>query len=326
LSTDRTQRIIRIIIALQSAQNYSVEDLARLFETSRRTIYRDLNVLQKAGVPFHYAPQSHCYTIDKGFSLPISDLSTMETLGLLLLLHKISDQIDLPFKKSALWAALKIENGISSKVKNFCSRALEHITIKDYPQTKTASLDKFFVLLIEAILKKRIAKISYQLSHIHKPATFDLRPYHLLYNKHGWNILGKSDIHDSVRSFRINRIKELYLSDKCFVEDEEFDIKECLGRAWSMLPEGKLYHIKLKFSPKVATDVAEVQWHSTQRISLEEDGYAIIEFRVDGLSEIKWWILGYGDQVQVLAPMILQQKIIKISRNMAKLHKQLHPI
>jgi len=326
MPTDRIQRIIQTITALQSAQNYHTEDLARLFKTSRRTVYRDLNTLQRAGIPFHYDPQSCCYTIDKGFSLPVSDLSTMETLGLLLLAHKMSNHIDLPLKKSTLWAVLKIENNISSKVKNFCSSALKNITIKNAPQTRTGSLDKLFVQLIEAILKKRIARISYQLSHRQKPTAIDLRPYHLLYNEHRWNVLGKSDIYDSVRAFRVNRIKDLYVSDKCFAEDKEFDIKECLGRAWSMLPEGKLYHIKLKFSPKVAPDVAEVQWHSTQKVSFEEDGSAIVEFRVDGLSEIKWWILRYGDQVQVLAPMILQQKILEIARNMTKLNKQLQPV
>ena len=83
-----------------------------------------------------------------------------------------------------------------------------------------------------------------------------------------------------------------------------------------MKPEGRLYNIKLRFSPQVAQTVAQIQWHRTQTVTKNNDGSAIIEFRVDGLGEITWWILSYGDQVQVLAPKILREKIARIAMNM----------
>jgi len=39
----------------------------------------------------------------------------------------------------------------------------------------------------------------------------------------------------------------------------------------------------------------------------------VLKFRVDGLNEITWWILGYGDQVEVLAPKALRQRIAQIA-------------
>ena len=87
-----------------------------------------------------------------------------------------------------------------------------------------------------------------------------------------------------------------------------------------MIPEGKLCYIKLKFSPKVAHNVAEVHWHSTQKAIWNDDGSVSLEFRVDGINEISWWILGYGDQVQVLAPKQLRKKVVEIAKNMAKIN------
>jgi proteasome accessory factor B len=87
-----------------------------------------------------------------------------------------------------------------------------------------------------------------------------------------------------------------------------------------MIPEGKIYNIKLRFLPMVANNVAEVQWHSTQKVTHNRDGSATIEFRVDGLREIAWWILGYGDQVQVLAPKALRNKVLETAKNMIKLN------
>ena len=62
---------------------------------------------------------------------------------------------------------------------------------------------------------------------------------------------------------------------------------------------------------------------SYRRHNHNSDGSTTVEFRVDGLGEIIWWILGYGDQVQVLAPKILRGKILEVAKNMIKLNKQI---
>jgi predicted DNA-binding transcriptional regulator YafY len=43
-----------------------------------------------------------------------------------------------------------------------------------------------------------------------------------------------------------------------------------------------------------------------------------MEFRVDGLGEISWWILGYGDKVEVLKPAELRKKVLKVAENMVQ--------
>jgi len=192
--------------------------------TSRRTVFRDLKDLHEGGVPCYYDPKTRCYAIDPKFSLPTSDLSTRETLGLLLLFHKARNDIHLPLRDSALRAALKIENNLVGKVKRFCSNALDKITIKGQSQAKISSLDKIFVQLKEAILKKRVVNIRYHLPRERKSVVFGLRPYHLFYSEHRWHVLGKSGAREGVRAFKFNRIMELHVLDKCFTEEEEFDI------------------------------------------------------------------------------------------------------
>jgi proteasome accessory factor B len=104
--------------------------------------------------------------------------------------------------------------------------------------------------------------------------------------------------------------------DKCFLCGDDFDLNDYFGKAWKMIPEGKIYNVKLRFSPKVAVNVSEVQWHKTQESFFQEDGSVVMKFRVDGLREIIWWIMGYADQVQVLAPKKLRKQVIKKARKM----------
>ncbi|MBN2455133.1 MAG: WYL domain-containing protein [Sedimentisphaerales bacterium] len=88
-----------------------------------------------------------------------------------------------------------------------------------------------------------------------------------------------------------------------------------------MIPEGRIYNVKLRFMPMVAENVAEVYWHDTQKFKRQENGSVIAEFRVDGLNEIAWWILGYGDQVEVLAPKKLRKKIAQVAANVNSINR-----
>ncbi len=326
MKRSRISRVMQILTTLQAGKSYAVSDLSKMFGTSRRTIFRDLKELQAIGVPFHYDARTGGYTIEPEFFLPPVDLSLQEALGLLLLAHKAREQIQLPFKNSVLWAALKIENNLPARIRQYCSTALKYISTRSCaqaPVTHSAGLDKTFAQLQQAIVKKRKVNIRYHSLFEGTIIDVELSPYHLLYNNRAWYVLGRSSLHKSVRTFKLNRIRELTTTQRCFVDGGKFDVYDYLGRAWSMIPEGRIYNIKLRFLPKVANNVTEVQWHSTQKVVRNSDGSAIVEFRVDGLGEITWWILGYGDQVQVLAPKTLRKKVLEVAKNIIELNEKI---
>ncbi|MFH1884258.1 MAG: transcriptional regulator [Planctomycetota bacterium] len=326
MKRSRISRVMQILTTLQAGKSYAVSDLSKMFGTSRRTIFRDLKELQAIGVPYRYDARTSGYMIEPEFFLPPIDLSLQEALSLLLLAHKGRDQIQLPFKNSVLLAALKIENNLPAKIRRYCNKAIQNISTRasaQAPVTHSADLDKTFAQLQQAIVKKRKVNIRYHSLFEGAIIDVELCPYHLLYNNRAWYVLGRSSMHESVRTFKLDRIRELTTTERCFVDGENFDVYEYFGRAWSMIPEGRICNIKLRFLPKVANNVAEVQWHSTQKVVRNSDGSATVEFRVDGIGEITWWILGYGDQVQVLAPKELRKKVLEAAKNMVKLNEEI---
>jgi proteasome accessory factor B len=70
----------------------------------------------------------------------------------------------------------------------------------------------------------------------------------------------------------------------------------------------------------VAGNVAEVMWHKTQRTKLMSDGSLDFRVTVSGLNEIAWWILGYGDQAEVLQPVKLRRLVAQRAQNMAAMY------
>lgn len=324
MTQSRISRIMQILTTMQAGKSYGVEDLSKMFGTSRRTIFRDLKELQAIGVPYHFDSSSGGYVIDPEFFLPPVDLSLKEALSLLLLVHKVGEQMQLPFGRSALLAALKIESNLPAGIREYCNKAMRSISTRlgaQAPIAEPGGLDKVFAQLQNAMTRKRKVEIRYNSLAERQIIEVELSPYHLFYNQRAWYVLGHSSLHKSIRTFKLNRIKSLDTTDRCFLDAEKFDPLEYFGRAWSMIPEGRIYNIKLLFLPKVAHNVAEVLWHSTQQVTHNSDGSATVEFRVDGLGEITWWILGYGDQVRILAPGALRKRIVQTAKNMIELNE-----
>jgi len=316
----RVSRIVQILTTLQSGHNHSVNELAKLAGVSRRTVFRDLKELGSIGVPYRFDTRAGGYSIDPEFFLPPIDLNLPEALSLLLLVHKGRNYLPIPFKNSALLAGLKVENNLPTKIREYCNMSLQNITVRPNAHASMDLLDRKFSQLQEAIRKKNHVELGYHSLYEGRKITTTLCPYHLMYNNRAWYVIGKSSLHKSIRTFNLNRIGELEVQNRRFIDGQDFDIYEYLGRAWSMMPEGTIYHVKLRFAPKVAKNVSEVQWHGTQKTMFKEDGSLIAEFRVDGLGEISWWILGYGDQVEVLAPRALRKQIAKTARRMVELN------
>jgi predicted DNA-binding transcriptional regulator YafY len=315
---------MQILTTLQAGQSCTVRDLSKMFGTSRRTVFRDLKELQAMGVPYHYDPRTGRYTMESRYFLPPANLNLQEALALLLLTQKLSSQVQVPFRKAALLAALKIENNLPTGIRKYCSNVLEHISTRrdvQRPHQQNTRFDKIFAKLQEAIAKKRKVNLSYCLPLESRTANIEFCPYHLLYENGTWHVLGRPSKHNAVQTFELTHIKELKTTGKCFLVDEEFDVSEYLRKAWSTLPEGHIYHVKLLFLSKVANDVAEVMWHHTQKVTRNGNGSALVEFRVDGLSEITWWVLGYGDQVRVLSPKSLRQRVLEIAENVVKINE-----
>jgi proteasome accessory factor B len=252
--------------------------------------------------------------IDPAFLLPSPNLSDEEAIGLLLLAHKVRHHIQHPLSDAILRAAHKIQSNLPRGLRQFCSKALSVVTVKSGRKEDATCPDRLFLGLIRAILDKKVLNIHYASPDRPGMTTLQFCSYHLIHTEDGWYVLGRPQQTDGLTALRLSQIRDMQISGKLFVQDERYDVNDYLGRAWSMRQEGRLYHIKLRFLPEVAGTVARIQWHSTQTVEFLKDGSAILQFRVDGLNEIVWWILSYGDRVQVLAPMVLRERVMEIAR------------
>ncbi len=319
----RIYRLLRLITLLQSGRRYTPAELARELEVSRRTIFRDLNILEMAKIPYFFDPEQSSYRINSHFFLPPINLDLAEALSILVLARRLRGSSKVPLLSQASRAAMKIEGVLPSYVRNHVGSVLEHMAVHLGPPAAgdAQQSEEVFEDLVSAIAKKNICRMTYRSFTEEDRIELRLHPYRLMFFQRGWYVIGHSEMHREVRTFKLNRIENLSVSTARFENGEDFDPDEHFGLAWSMIPEGKEYDIHLHFSSKVAGNVAEVIWHPTQQINQNEDGSIEFTCRVDGLGEISWWILGYGDQVEVREPRQLRDRIQQTAQRMVRIYQ-----
>lgn len=317
MPTRRINRLVRLIVLLQAGQAGSPDELAQMLGVSRRTLFRDLNVLKDAGVPHFYEP-GEGYRLGESYFLPPINLTITETLGLLLLGKQAAAARHQPMMGLALSAINKLIVSVPEPLRKACADVMSHVSIDPGGQVRSRREPTHYATLGRCIDEGRACRMTYRGPVESSPLICRLEPYALHFASRAWYVFGRTDVHDEVRMFKLARIVALEPLDDRFKPPKRFDPAQKMGKAWRMIPEGKVYRIELLFSPRVATNVEEVRWHDSQQTKRLADGRLRMTLEVDGLNEIAWWICGYADQVEVKKPKALRDRVKEMHKRAAE--------
>lgn len=273
-------------------------------------------------MPLRYDPELERYSIPGQYYLPPTNFTADEALAVLVLCSQLGDQRQVPFYSAAVRAAQKLEGSLPARLRDEVQATIRGIEIKFPPANPLTGSQPRYEQLVSAVARRRSVRIEYDsLTEWTKIAT-RLNPYRLLYSRHSWYVIGRSSLHRSTRTFHVGRILALEPLDDRYEIPRGFSLERYLGNAWHLIPEaGPDQGVRIRFAKMVAQNVAEVCWHPTQRCQILPDGSLDYQVTVSGLGEIAWWILGYGDQAEVLAPVKLREMVAARIGRMAETYR-----
>ncbi|MGA2060320.1 MAG: YafY family protein [Thermoguttaceae bacterium] len=318
----RIHRLLNLISLLQAGKGYHVEGLAQECGVSRRTIFRDLDLLRSSGVPLRYDEDQQQYHIAGNNYLPPTNFTPEEALALIVLCHEMGDRAGLPFLNPARAAAVKLESALPGRLRDQLREVIGALRIQPLPKNPLEGMRPVYDQLIEAVTKRRSVRLRYRSLNEGEEIRTKLNPYQLFFSRRSWYVAGRSSLHRATRTFNLGRIAEIELLDDRYKIPRGFSIERFLRNAWHLIPEpGPDWDVTVRFSKMVAQNVAEVTWHKTQQSTFNKDGTLDFQVTVSGLNEISWWILGYGDQAEVLKPPELRSLIAQRVERMATMYQ-----
>ncbi|WP_238397678.1 helix-turn-helix transcriptional regulator [Anatilimnocola aggregata] len=314
---------MKLLGMLQGGQAYNAQALAELCGVTRRTIFRDLEALRDADVPLQYDEQRGSYQIPGHFFLPPTQFTTEEAFAMLVLSRQMGDRRSIPFYAAAQSAADKLANTLPQRFVAYLRSVTSAVRIRLDATNSLVGQERIYEQLLAAISSRCCVRMRYESLHEQRQIQTKLHPYRLLFHQHSWYVIGRSSVHREVRTFNVSRIRKIQILEEPLRMPKNFRIESHLRNAWRLNPEpGPDRNVKIRFSPKVARNVEEVQWHKTQQTQRLEDGALDFTVTVSGLQEISWWILGYADEAEVIEPLELREIIRQRAERLLAVYKR----
>lgn len=321
MKSDRLHRLLRVIVLLQGRTGMNVREMMASLGVSRRTVFRDLASLEEAGVPVTHDIHAG-YRIARSFFLPPTNVTDSELLGLQLLSRFAQAHRAQPLFAEGLSGIDKVLAAVDTAKQQRTVTMMKPVTVEAMAHDTEAPDSRDFLALQQAIHDRLACQIHYRSPSDPDPIITLLHPHALHFAGRAWYVIGHAQVYDEVRTFKLVRIEKVDVTTLRF-EMPSYDAAAAkIGQAWRLLPEGAIHDIELIFSRQVARNVAEVHWHDSQQTTMQSDGSCRMAFRVDGLGEISWWLAGYADQVTVVRPAILRERLRRMMEAAAQRHSR----
>jgi predicted DNA-binding transcriptional regulator YafY len=298
----KIDRLLAIIILLINKEKMTAKELADNFEVSRRTIYRDVETLNKAGIPV---------VTTKGVDGGISILDNYKMDKNIFKIEELDTIIKALEGVSKVLPDSDLENTLE-KLKGFNPdlEEKEETFIIDYsPWGNDEELTEKVNLIKNAIKNNFLIEFSY-LSNKNQRTSRKLEPLTIILKGHSWYIYGYCRLRKDFRIFRVSRIRDLTINQEKFIRKKGTP-QECL--------DSNNITDKVKLVLKVDKEYIERSYEYFPRGSFEilEDDSAIIKTEIWENEWLYEFLLGLGEYIEVIEPMRIRD-IIK-----AKLEKTL---
>lgn len=299
---NKTDRLLAIVLKLQGSGGMRAEDLAAFFETSKRTIYRDIQALSEAGVPIVATP-GQGYALLEGYFLPPLSFSSDEAIMLLLGAEYLARNFDDRYRAGASSAALKIEGVLPQAMTKEVSQLKSSFRFVTQPVQSPDRLKE----LRRAVLEQRTIRFRYYSKESQAtqetPLEREADPYGLIFVDGVWYIPAYCHLRHDIRNFRLDRLENLTLTAKTFTRPADFQ----LGRIGGS-DESRKITVRLLFAPEAARAVRETRYFYVAGEEDTPDGL-LVTLRVRQLKDPLNWILSWGQRVRVLEPEELRQVV-----------------
>jgi len=303
---NRTDRLLAIILELQHKGTQRAEDLAATFETSTRTIYRDMQALSEARVPIIGAP-GQGYSLAAGYFLPPISLTVEEASTVLLGLDFVEQQFDALYRSKARTAKDKIEVILPKAIKAKVKRVRQSLRmIMTQAAVDNALHGDILATLRSAVIDERRVRFHYTKGltdsegNRHSDRVVD--PYALVYVNHAWGLIAYCHLRQHIRHFRLDRMSELIVLEDSFTRPADFHL-----HAYKPV-DNRDIAVQILIKPEAAEEWQIKSYYYTESIVHHENGL-LVTLRVRRVEEVLSWVLGFGANTTVLGPDSLIQLI-----------------
>lgn len=304
---NRTDRLVALVMLLQSQRVTTAAQMAAHFEVAERTIYRDLVALGEAGVPV-VGEAGVGYRLMRGYHLPPVMFSPEEALALVTGGFFVEQMTDASVSAAMRAALRKVAAVLPPDSQDRVQRLRRGMQVGGrLPGESTVPLGTIQRALAEA----RTVHLRYRGAASSETTERVVEPLGLVFHLDRWHLFAWCRSRQAVRDFRVDRIAALTLRDEPVPPRPDFDLARYLAQTRAPKTFTRaVFDVPLSHRDAVWRDLgpgilAEAVGEKCVRLTLA------VTPEVE--SYIVRWLLGLGLDAQVVEPAALRKKIVALA-------------
>lgn len=181
------------------------------------------------------------------------------------------------------------------------------VEIEDVPSSR-----EFLPTVLEAIRTQHKLSFTY-LGFNRSRVEHDIlyRPYFLKRYKQRWYMIGFREKSKDIRTYALDRVKQMVISEETFLKPGDFDLDELFGNIIGVTTShAPIRTVRLQVSPIQAKYFRALPLHRSQKETEVCDSYSIFEYELKLNYELAHELLSFGDSVKVLDPPELRAMVV----------------
>ena len=314
------ERFLKIDALVRSSSRQTCPSLAEALEVTDRTIRSDIAFLQdRYHAPLQYDRIPGWHYTDPTWRLPSISLSHGELFALTLGARMLEAYGGSAYEKELRTSIERLSERLPEQTWiNLQQLANERIVFRGGAEIQLNP--QIWMQLLDACSQSRQVWMRYYTARRNAVGDRVIDPYYIyLYRATNPYVIGFCHKRQAIRTFRVDRIKQLRVLEETFDRDPNFDPKTYLEEIFQNEVGGKPVPVTIWFDAATAPYIRERRWHVTQEIEEHDDESLTLHLVTSGLNDLKRWVLGYGKGAVVKGPLelvrLVREEVEEMSRS-----------
>lgn len=171
-------------------------------------------------------------------------------------------------------------------------------------------------VLTEALLHEKQVQVSYKRAGRDAAMTYRIHPLALVQRGPVLYIHARINDYPDIRILAMHRIQSATLLEEDAQCPEGYDVDDTIEEGvWGFGP-GEAVQVELLFKQGHADHLLETPLSKDQEVVVLEDKSLLIKATVTPTPQFRWWLLGFGEVVEVVSPTSLREQFASIVHRM----------